>query len=136
MLLMLIACTDLPDGWEGAEPIDDLTQSACDGDPYGEYTSSVSGVSAEGGVDVVVDAVPFRCDQEVEGFYKTDGETAHVLLQPVDMHPRSVAKCDCLYRFDLGVPVGASRVVAWRRWDAINDPNDPVEVGEAEISEE
>lgn len=136
MMFLLIACTTLPEGWEDAEPIVDLTQSACDGDAYEEYTTSVTGTYVEGGVDVVVDPVGFRCDQAVEGFYKTDGETAHVLLQPEDMHPRSVAKCDCLYRFDLGLPVGVSRVVAWRRWDALNDPNDPEEVGEGEITEE
>lgn len=130
----LVGCgADLPDGWEQAQPVEELVQRECGGSPYD--TGVVAGVEADLGADpLTVDAtsVPFRCAQDVEGFWKQDGDTVEVLVQPIDMHPSRVAACDCLY--DLEIVVGSpesepSEVVLWRRWDDLNDDNDPVEVG-------
>lgn len=136
MLWWLTACLpDLPAGWEGAEPVADLVQKECAGSPYD------TGIAPEVTADLAADpltvqatAMHFRCAQDVEGFWKQDGATVDVLVQPIDMHPTAVAGCDCLY--DLDVTVGspdpqAAEVVVWRRWDDWNDPNPPVEVGRA-----
>lgn len=134
LLLLAVACApDLPEGWEDAEPIADFTQSGCGGDPYEDSEPVVSATATDGSVDVAWDNAHFRCSQDVEGFYKTDGDALSVLVQPIDMHPSSVAKCDCLYAIDMGVPVAATSVTVWRRWDAINDPNDPVEMTTVEV---
>lgn len=135
LLLLALACgPDLPAGWEDASKIDDFTQRECSGDPYGEYTSTVEASAAGQGTSVTADEVPFRCAQEVEGFLRWEGTLAQILIQPVDMNPAAVAGCDCLYRLDMGLDDPAALVTVWRRWDNINDPNDPVEVGTAEVA--
>ncbi|MEQ1570071.1 MAG: hypothetical protein ABMA64_30840 [Myxococcota bacterium] len=135
MVLTLFACgVDLPPGWEDAVPVESLAQQPCGGSPYDTGISSI--VTAELAADpLTVDAtaVPFRCAQDVEGFWKESGDQVDVLVQPIDMDPRQVAGCDCLY--DLAIVVGSpdaapSAVTLWRRWDSLNDPNDPVKVGE------
>ncbi len=132
--LSLVGCgADLPAGWEDAEPVASLSQGECAGSPYD--TGVVVEVEADFGADPLeVDAsnVHFRCEQDVEAFWKQDGATVEVLVQPIDMNPSVVARCDCLYDLEIvvGSPEGeVSEVVVWRRWDALNDPNDPVEVG-------
>ena len=129
----LVGCgADLPEGWEDAEPVSALEQRACEGSPYD--TGVVADVEADLAADpleVEATNVQFRCAQDVEGFWKQSGDTVEVLVQPIDLHPRSVAACDCLY--DLSIVVGSperppSAVVLWRRWDDLNDPNPPVEV--------
>lgn len=132
--LPIAACgPDLPEGWEDAEPIEDFTQHACEGDPYSGTPAVVTAQAADGGVDVVYDKAHFRCEQDVEGFYKADGGLVSVLVQPVDMNPAAVAGCDCLYGIEMGIPVAADTVTVWRRWDNVNDPNDPVEEGTATV---
>lgn len=132
--LPLAACgPDLPEGWEDAEPIDDFVQRACEGDPYAGTPATVTAQAADGAVDVVYDKAHFRCAQDVEGFYRADGAAVSVLVQPVDMDPEMVAKCDCLYTIEMGIPVAAETVTVFRRWDNINDPNDPVEEGTATV---
>lgn len=137
-LLLLCACTDLPEGWEDARRVSDFTQSDCDGSPYDTATPdpTVTAQSLEDDV-VALSAEPltFRCAQEVEGLWRSDGATVDLLVQPVNMHPKVVAGCDCLYRIDATVIVpGAEVVTVWRRWDALNEPNDPVLVGEATVT--
>lgn len=135
--ILLIACRpDLPAGWEDAQPVLDLTQSPCDGDPYGENDERVE-ATAEGS-NLAVDYLEahFRCAQEVEGFYREDADTVDVLVQPIDMDPRAVAGCDCLYNVSMTVPVAAPvSLTLFRRWDNINDPNDPVEIGSVDVVE-
>lgn len=125
LTLLALACVDLPEGWEDAVPISDFSQRECSGDPYGEYDETVTATLADGDLDFVWDEAPFRCAQDVEGFYRTEGDLLQVLVQPVDMNPRAVAGCDCLYRLDFTVPDWSGPWEAWRRWDNINDPNDP-----------
>lgn len=130
--LFSLGCTDLPEGWEDALVVEDFTQGQCQGDPYGDYDETVT--AEVQGADLAFDwrQAPFRCEQDVEGFYRTEGDRLQVLVQPRDMHPTSVAKCDCLYDLTFAVPDWDGPWDAYRRWDAINDPNEPVLVGSSE----
>lgn len=133
---LLLSCgADLPEGWEEAEPVEDLEQTDCEGSPYDTgWTEAMSAEAGSPGLRVIGDPLHFRCAQEVEGFYMSSGDQVDVLIQPKDMDPRAVAGCDCLYRVEAGVPLAPpAEVTLWRRWDNINDPNDPVEVGSAHV---
>lgn len=126
---------DIPPGWEDAQPVAALSQAECDGSA--SDTDVAPTVAADLGADpLVVDAgaVPFRCAQEVEAFWKQDGGTVEVLLQPRDMDPASVARCDCAYDFEITVgspSPAAERLVVWRRADGYggNDTT-PERIGE------
>lgn len=136
-LLLLTACVDLPPGWEDARPVTDLQQSDCEGSPYDSDVPEtvIEAVADEAGVDLSVEPLHFRCAQPVAGFWRTTGTAVEVLLQPVDMNPSAVAGCDCLYRIEATVPAPeAEQVTVWRRWDNLNAPNPPEEVGEATIA--
>lgn len=136
--MALVGCTDLPDGWDGASSIADFSQSACsDADPYGETNERVEAEAASGAIAVDYLGAPFRCSQDVEGFFRTNGDAVDVLVQPVHMNPSSVAKCDCLYEIHMTVPVAPlAALTLYRRWDNINDPNDPVEIGSVQVAAE
>ena len=141
---LLAGCEpDLPEGWEDAVAVDDFTQEECDGSPMDTgWESTVSATAVDPGIRVVGDNLPFRCEQEVEGFYRAEfldsdpmKHEVAILVQPVDMDPRSVAMCDCLYRVEASVPEAPpAKVYLYRRWDNINDPNDPVLVGSIEVA--
>jgi hypothetical protein len=135
MIALLVACVDLPAGWEDAEPIADFTQTECAGDAYDTgVTPEVAATAATDGVDVAATQVAFRCAQDVEGFWRASGDAADVLLQPVDMNPTSVAKCDCLYDFAMLVPTDASNVTVYSRGDHKSGRDDePAEVGSADV---
>jgi hypothetical protein len=125
------ACgADLPAGWEGADPVDALVQRDCDGNPYEDYTSTVSADFGESPLAVSVGDVPFRCAQAVSGYWRVVEGDVEVLLQPTDMKPSGVAGCDCLYDVDVAIAleddVEPDMVRVFRRWDVLNDPN-PVE---------
>lgn len=128
LVLSLGACASLPAGWEDATSIADFTQAECSGSPYEEYDERAEATVADGAVTVEVSQSHFRCEQDVEGFYRMDGDTLQVLVQPVDMNPRIVAGCDCLYDLNMTVDVDASEVEVFRRWDDLNDDNDPVAI--------
>ena len=81
-------------------------------------------------------AAHFRCEQALEGFARISGGKLGVLVQPVDLIPSAVAGCDCLY--DIGIAIedlkkGSLAVELYRRWDNLNEPNDPEKVGSAEV---
>jgi hypothetical protein len=136
--------SDLPTGWESAERISGLTQAECDGDPYGDTGSGDFDEHAtfEGGVgavQVVYNDAHFRCAQDVEAFARRSEGTLDVLVQPIDMDPDAVAGCDCLYDITMEItdlPAGDLAVSLSRRWDNINDPNDPVEITTATVTVE
>ncbi len=126
---------DLPWSWEDAEDIEDFTQDECEGSVYDDgWESTVDATADDPGLRVVGDSMPFRCDQEVEGFYRVSGSQVGVLIQPVDMDPDKVAGCDCLYRVEAGIPADPPATVTlyWRH-DNQNDENDPVLVGSVEV---
>lgn len=142
-ILLVAACNvDLPEGWEDAEPVDELIQSSCGGDtggglPSAYDTGNAAYIEAEGGEDQLLVRyylAHFRCEQEVEGFYKTSSGAVDLLVQPQDMDPNEVAGCDCLYDVYMQVkPIEACKdctVSVYRRWDNINDDNAPVLEGQ------
>ncbi|MGK3987829.1 hypothetical protein WME99_32610 [Sorangium sp. So ce136] len=138
-VLVLVGCggADLPEGWEDAEAIEGLTQSECMASAYDETVKETLAATTESGaVRLDYRAAHFRCDQEVEGFVRTAGGKVEVLVQPTEMDPGAVAGCDC--RYDIGMTLeglgkGAVAVELYRRWDNLNEPNDPVKVGSAEV---
>jgi hypothetical protein len=134
LVLFLVGCgPELPDGWEDAQPVASLEQTECAGNPYEAFDERVESDLTGDPLVVEVFESPFRCEQDVEGFWKRDGDDVEVLVQPIDMNPGVVAGCDCL--FDLVIEVTTTdepptRLGVYRRWDDLNDDNDPVEIGE------
>ncbi len=137
-LVLPSACgpdVDLPAGWEEAVWIEDFIQYECDGSPStDDWVSTVIASAIQPGLRVIGDDLPFRCEQDVEGFYRVSGEAVDVLVQPVEMDPDEVARCDCLYRIEAGIPEAPpATVTLYRRWDNLNVPNRPVLVGSIRV---
>lgn len=134
LALSLAACgPDLPDGWEDATPVAELSQSECDGNPYEDFDEGYVVTEAAAGLAVEARELPFRCAQAVEGFWMEDGDGVRVLLQPVTMDPREVAGCDCLYDVDFTLPEATEGPVAlFRRGDHASGLDAPVAVPAAE----
>jgi hypothetical protein len=137
LLLAPAACSDesaksadLPVGWD-AQRIETFTQSLCTGSPYDGVPEVVNVTAAPGALHISYGSAHFRCSQSVEGFVKLGVGTADVLVQPVDMNPSSVAKCDCLYdlSMEVNVPRGTYEVTVYRRWDHKSGHDEPLEVG-------
>lgn len=138
MILTLLACNlgpELPEGWEDAAPVDDFHQEECGGSPYGDDTGG-GGVDtgalalvaeADGTTAVSVSAGPIaaRCSQDLTAYWQLGGSGAEVLIQPVDLHPSTVAKCDCTYAVSMSVPTPAPVTLdVWQRSDAYaGDPD-------------
>ncbi|HCF61207.1 MAG TPA: hypothetical protein DFS52_24820 [Myxococcales bacterium] len=126
---------DLPKGWEDAERVS-LNQGECEGNPYEGEQSSVQVSAFSKGIDVACRKAHFRCEQEVEAFVRESDGRIDLLFQPVDMDPGTVAKCDCLY--DLTVALekdpGSYEVRVFRRWDNLNEPNEPVKIGSGSVA--
>lgn len=139
--LVLVGCggggADMPEGWENATAIEGLTQSECKGDALDETVmEQLVATPQAGGARLEYREAQFRCSQDVEGFVRISSGKVGVLVQPVDMDPSSVAKCSC--RYDIGMAIkgltkGTVDVELYRRWDNINDPNDPLKVSSAKV---
>lgn len=137
--LGLAACSsasdDLPPGWEDVRPAKNLVQELCPGSmTFANESATLSGGTGNVGVDYR--NAHFRCEQDVEGFFKVGAGTVDLLVQPIDMHPSSVAACDCGYNITFiaePVPAGTMQATLYRRWDAINSPNAPVPIASAEV---
>lgn len=122
---------ELPAGWAGAQRIGDFRQTACGGSALEPHDERIEVTAGRGALLVDYSDAHFRCEQQVEGFVRGSAGSLDLLVQPVDMHPASVARCDCLYEITLaleGLPPGDHAVTLYRRWDALNQPNDPVEI--------
>lgn len=137
--LVLAGCggADMPEGWENATAIEGLTQSECTASvPDETVMEQLVATPQAGGARLEYRAAQFRCSQDVEGFVRISSGKVDVLVQPVDMDPSSVAKCSCRYDIGMaikGLPKGAVDVELYRRWDNINDPNDPQKVATAKV---
>lgn len=128
---------DLPEGWEDAKSVQGFIQFACSGNPYEGSEEQVEARGAERQVLIEIKDAHFRCAQDVEAFYKVDDGELDVLVQPVDMSPDGVAGCDCLYELFVLVDELDERdfeLTVYRRWDNINDDDDPLEIGSAAVS--
>ena len=136
MGLMGCAGADLPAGWEDAKHVEGLTQSACGGSPYEDFDERVEGDISGSPLVVAYREAHFRCEQEVEAFYRVVDADVEVLVQPVDMNPSAVAGCDCLYDVDFQIrleeDLAPTELVLFRRWDEAGGPTEPIEVGRLE----
>jgi uncharacterized protein involved in high-affinity Fe2+ transport len=121
---------DLPQGWEQATLIEDFHQSACNGSPYDGTPEAMTASANENSVHIAYEPAHFRCAQTVQGFVKKGAGTVDVLVQPVDMNPASVAKCDCLYGLDMNVPAdsGGYSITVYRRWDHKSGADSPLQI--------
>lgn len=121
---------DLPTEWSGADRID-VSQGVCAGsvDMY-PPDPIVSALPLGHSIEVTYDNASFRCQQQVEGFVQDQGMLHHVLIQPKDMHPRTVALCDCLYRlnFRISASAGVNQVAVYQRRDTLGGPGDVLKV--------
>jgi hypothetical protein len=126
---------DLPEGWKDAAPIESFQQSACDGSPYEGAREQAEFSAASGRIRVSYDPAHFRCSQSVEGFVKIGDDGAAILVQPIDMNPSSVARCDCLYTIDLDFAVAPGRyeVTLDRRWDHKSGADEPLRIDTASL---
>jgi hypothetical protein len=142
--LMLAACSsteatapagDLPAGWTGAQRLTDFHQAECNGTPYGDAGAAlrerIEATASARSVLVTYYGAHFRCAQDVEGFVRTSGTALDVLVQPVDMNPVSIARCDCLYQITLSVPAteGPHQLSLYRRWDHKSGSDEPTRIG-------
>jgi hypothetical protein len=126
---------DLPQGWESARHAKNLVQEVCaDSMDFSGEGATFTGGTGSIGVDYR--QAHFRCEQDVEGYFMTADGSVDILVQPIDMHPAAVTRCDCGYNITFvvdPVPAGIMLTTLYRRWDAINDPNDPVRIASAEV---
>ena len=138
--ILMLGCSggpDLPDAWnDEGTPVLLVTQSDCAGQPGDDLGVADFSVQDE---LVLVDwnEAPFRCEQQVTGFWRTTGTDLEVLVQPADMSGNNVARCDCLYDVDLSiadVPSGTWTARLVTRGDNANLPNDLAVVATEEVT--
>jgi hypothetical protein len=107
--VLFSACEDvgdeLPSGWADARRLQ-LRQSSCGGDPYTSGPRPRLELSASGGaLQGSFKDAQFRCgDQELCGFALDRGAVTQVLVQPCNLHPMNVPRCDCLYEVTFTLP--------------------------------
>lgn len=70
-----------------------------------------------------VEHVRLRCEQRAAAFLAADGST--VLIQPAEMQPRVVARCDCLCTLTMALPPGVRAGRVLTRGDAYAGPPEP-----------
>ena len=118
---------DLPQGWESADRVASFEQSVCGESPIGGPSESLEIATSAGAVDVSYHHAHFRCGQAVEAFARTSTGGMDILVQPVDMNPEGVARCDCLYEITMSMPAPAGQyeLTLYRRWDHKSGANEP-----------
>jgi len=130
-LLLLFSCSNpvpkieqdysLPDTWDGAVLVKDFQQKACNEDMIAVTENPPKAIAkvSNGNLIISYPLAHFRCDQPVEALAKeTDNEVA-ILIQPVEMNPVFVAKCDCGYNLVATIPnVNPQKVVLFHRSDS------------------
>lgn len=129
MLIFLLACADLPEGFEGATPVPGFEQSACLGTPDPTTASYGTITSITGGVDVWVAELPFRCEQRLEGFMLVEEDNAvSLLIQPIDMDPEDPKECACTYEVTAHIVLttGMYTMDVFRRGDHSSPNDEPV----------
>lgn len=131
---LLFGCYDLPEGWEDATPVDEITQSRCQGDPAVDAydTWAYADVSSPALIWLRVRDVVFREGQLVTAFKRVEGDTLQVLLQPWDRSPLFPAETDCFIDMDIDLSVRVDEPLAglevWARADDKADDQSLVEV--------
>jgi len=99
---------DLPAGFS-CESALRVEQSECLGNATGVGLTPNVHWSTDGQALHVADA-RFRCNQTVCAYLDGSSTEAKILLQPCEMKPGTVARCDCGYSFD--VPVALPAVIS------------------------
>lgn len=117
---------DLPAGWAGARslPVD---QSSCGGNTLMPEAGKLALMRDMGRLRATYENAQFRCEQRLCAYRLEEAAGTRVLVQPCDMNPTTVPKCDCLYSvgFDLpGVETGRT-VELHRRWDRYGATSEP-----------
>jgi hypothetical protein len=120
---------DLPGSWSGAGSIS-VDQSSCGGDPY---QSSAGHLVLSRDMAILrgrYEGAPFRCNQHVCAYRRDEGMSTRILVQPCDMNPGMVTRCDCLYSvsFPLDGVVPGALVELYHRWDRAGSTGDPAPV--------
>lgn len=101
------ASDTLPAGWEGAQALA-VQQTACkSGAP--PASPSLELTESGGVITGVLRDVQLRCEQQACAYVADSGATTRVLVQPCDLHPTSVPKCDCAYDVTFTLPAQADR---------------------------
>ncbi len=129
------ASPDLPEGWTAAKSMA-LTQSECNNSVPSTVPPEAIEVRTWGPpADVAYHNAHFRCAQKLCAYGRIDGDAAAVLVQPCEMDPMSVAKCDCRYEVGLSASGTPAAIEVHRRWDNLNQPNPPLLIGRVVRSE-
>ena len=130
LLCHLVACSkpqitadveyDLPGFWTDATLIQHFNQGKCNED-MDEVTANAPKASTkivEGKLILTYPNAHYRCDQSVQGFVRQKDNGYAVLVQPIEMNPVMVAKCDCGYTLTAILPnVTANEVRLFHRGD-------------------
>lgn len=130
VVLAMTSCggPELPLGWSDAREVA-LEQSACDSsDPMSPVDHAVHVYLRDARLHVEA-TVSARCSQELCAYRQRVGDTEQFLIQPCDMHPGSVAKCNCPYRLGLSTKNARTEqlVELYQRSDAyVGDPGLPL----------
>ena len=115
--------SDLPAAFDCQRSLS-VEQSQCLGNATGVNLTPNVHWSTDGKALHVEDA-RFRCNQSVCAYLDASSVEAKVLLQPCEMSPSTVARCDCSYSFDVPVslPKTTSHVSVELRSDAyVSEP--------------
>ena len=97
---------NLPGIWAKATLIKDFTQAICNEDMEAVMENAPKATTKVVNDELVLTYpnAHFRCDQPVQGFV-TETKTGYaVLVQPKEMNPVMVAKCDCGYTLQATLP--------------------------------
>jgi hypothetical protein len=118
--------SDLPPGWEGSEELS-LAGWDCT-TPVGSPPAIEIASRAEG-LQVVLHRLAKRCNQDLCAFAREDDAATMVLIQPREMHPEAVTRCDCPAEVAFVLPSRESRgtLAIWYRNDSygLAGPNEP-----------
>jgi hypothetical protein len=96
-----------------------VEQSQCSGNATGTTLAPHAHWSTDG-KSLHIEEARFRCNQSVCAYLDASSDAAKILLQPCEMSPSTVTRCDCGYSFDVPValPEAVSSVSVELRSDA------------------
>jgi hypothetical protein len=130
LLAFAVSCGDgdaLPADWIGARALT-IGQSQCKGSADGTtVTPTIDAIDTGGMLAVTINDLSFRCQQSVCAYVMDSGATTRVLVQPCDLHPTNVTRCDCLYdvTFKLQMRVDRTAIDVYKRFDFYGAPTPP-----------
>ena len=97
---------DLPGIWKEATVIDNFKQETCN-ENMDEVTATAPKAFTkivDGNLRITYPNAHFRCDQDVQAFVKKRDDGYAILVQPKELNPVMVAKCDCGYTLTATLP--------------------------------